>query len=68
LSARQIRRKRAVIHATGAAISRPGCFLPHFHQFNPKVLHGLQRAMQLSLIAKRAYQDRTAGRLLDVQS
>ena len=33
--------ERAVFHARGGAISRPPCSLPHFHQLNAKILHGL---------------------------
>src|SRR5512133_3059269 len=60
-------RKRAVFNAKGAAISRPLCPLPHFHQLNAKILHCLKGAVQFSLIAKNSYQNRTVGRLLNMQ-
>jgi hypothetical protein len=60
-------RKRAVFNAKAAAISRPLCPLPHFHQLNAKILHGLKGTVQLSLIAKNSYQNRAVRRLLNVQ-
>jgi hypothetical protein len=41
--------------------------LPHFHQLNAKILHGLQRTVKFCLIAEDPNQDRAARCLFDVQ-
>jgi hypothetical protein len=41
--------------------------LPHFHQLNSKILHGLQGTVQLSLVSEETYQNRAVGGSLDVQ-
>jgi hypothetical protein len=41
--------------------------LPHFHQLNAKILHGLQGAVKFCLVAEDTNQDRAAGCLFDVQ-
>jgi hypothetical protein len=60
--------KRAVLHAKGAAISRPACGLPHFQQLNAEILHRLQGAVKLGLVSKGSYEDWTGGGLLDTQA
>ena len=60
--------ERAVLHAKGAAISRPACGLPHFQQLNAKILHRLQGAVKLSLVSKGSYEDWTGGSPLDTQA
>jgi hypothetical protein len=60
--------KRAVLHAKGAAISRPACGLPHFQQLNAKILHRLQGAVKLGLVSKGAYKNWTGGGLLDTEA
>lgn len=41
--------------------------MPHFHQLNAKILHGLQRTVKFCLIAEDPNQDRAARYLFDVQ-
>lgn len=41
--------------------------LPHFHQFNAKILHGLQSTVKFCLVAEGTNQDRVAGCPFDVQ-
>jgi hypothetical protein len=40
--------------------------LPHFHQLNAKILHGLQGAVKFCLVAEDTNQDRAARCLFDV--
>jgi hypothetical protein len=41
--------------------------LPHFHQLNAKILHGLQGAVKFCLVAEDTNEDRAARCLFDVQ-
>jgi hypothetical protein len=41
--------------------------LPHFHQFNAKILHCLQCTMKLCLVAEDTNQDGAIGCLFDVE-
>ena len=41
--------------------------MPHFHQFNAKILHGLQGTVKFCLVAEDTNQDRAARCLFDVQ-
>jgi hypothetical protein len=41
--------------------------LPHFHQLNAKILHGLQCTVKFCLIAEDTNKDRVASCPLDLQ-
>ena len=41
--------------------------MPHFHQLNAKILHGLQGTVKFCLVAEDTNQDRAARCLFDVQ-
>lgn len=41
--------------------------MPHFHQLDAKILHGLQGTVKFCLVAEDTNQDRAASCLFDVQ-
>jgi hypothetical protein len=46
---------------------RPTSSLPDFHQLDAKILHGLQSAVKLSLVAKDTHQNGAVACRFDVQ-